>query len=808
MGRIQCRGDIGRLMSFAHCSSLFTASSCDQEQQSALEEARQPKNDNVVIPECAHGGLYKPVQCHPSTGYCWCVLVDTGRPIPGTSTRYEQPKCDNTARAHPARTRDLYKGRQLQGVYMGLKESAWSAPCTAADPSVFGHEVHLMKQGSLETGFLQHVVDSVASTHCCVCSSTCEQTTWWSSGMKQAQKPPAVCVVWGVPVGIVVLQFDVTSGVREERGLRLGPVPGPSNTWGESKAHEQPVINTYFQAPGRPCARAEEGQPAPMSSWGRAHKAGAVPPAYQGPNPAREPNRVSVCHSDSAEPAGYGFKDTRCVGRRPCRQTGGGVLGGGPAPLSARGPVRWTLGVLVDDSLRLSEPDPSHTLEERVVHWYFKLLDKNASGDIGKKEMKPFKRFLRKKSKPKKCVKKFVEYCDVNDDRSISLQELMGCLGVAREEGRTPAKRRPALHGVGTDKLTAGTADCGPGSPSRCAGTGYGLEDHEDFFEEQSSSHPGLPRVVDQRQDTLNEAQMGWTVLIFNQKGSRQVCFGINCPDSIAERVLEALIPEEFGIYSRSHHAVHTCMDAHGTDGPSPGHRVTELRARGDSDHVHLVPARCQEAEAQQCTPSAKTDVEPGARDAALRLPPRGLHLRLQPRGFVGSAVRSMEQEGRAVNCVLLSSIPLPVWAAGPWQVQQVPSTPGDGGRGGEGGLEQNLGKEVDRIRHVPGTPPPNTAPIGEESSDSTALCGNVEDAAPHLTQQRKDPAGGGLLHSVVPWVSSAPLPTCGHVLRARTPRAVVPPPQSHRPRPPLRASKSSRRAPSSGSITGTESVS
>lgn len=69
------------------CLFLALVSSCDQEQQSALEEARQPRNDNVVIPECAHGGLYKPVQCHPSTGYCWCVLVDTGRPIPGTSTR-------------------------------------------------------------------------------------------------------------------------------------------------------------------------------------------------------------------------------------------------------------------------------------------------------------------------------------------------------------------------------------------------------------------------------------------------------------------------------------------------------------------------------------------------------------------------------------------------------------------------------------------------------------------------------------------------------------------------------------------------
>lgn len=63
------------------------ASSCDQELQSALEEAKQPQKDNVFIPECAQGGLYKPVQCHPSTGYCWCVLVDTGRPIPGTSTR-------------------------------------------------------------------------------------------------------------------------------------------------------------------------------------------------------------------------------------------------------------------------------------------------------------------------------------------------------------------------------------------------------------------------------------------------------------------------------------------------------------------------------------------------------------------------------------------------------------------------------------------------------------------------------------------------------------------------------------------------
>uniref|UniRef100_A0A2R8PH40 SPARC related modular calcium binding 2 n=1 Tax=Callithrix jacchus TaxID=9483 RepID=A0A2R8PH40_CALJA len=221
-----------------------SVSSCDQEHQSALEEAKQPKNDNVVIPECAHGGLYKPVQCHPSTGYCWCVLVDTGRPIPGTSTRYEQPKCDNTARAHPAKARDLYRGRQLQGC-----------------PGAKKHE------------FLTSVLDALST--------------------------------------------DMVHAVSD-----------------------------------------------PSSS-----------------------------------------------------------------------------------SARLSEPDPSHSLEERVVRWYFNLLDKNSSGDIGKKEMKPFKRFLRKKSKPKKCVKKFVEYCDVNNDKSLSLQELMGCLGVATDDGRAGTKKRHTPRG-------------------------------------------------------------------------------------------------------------------------------------------------------------------------------------------------------------------------------------------------------------------------------------------------------------------------------------------------------------------------
>ncbi|XP_072313717.1 SPARC-related modular calcium-binding protein 1 isoform X4 [Eucyclogobius newberryi] len=205
--------------------------SCDQERQSALDESRLNPREAVFIPDCDPGGLYKPVQCHQSTGYCWCVLVDTGRPIPGTSTRYQPPECDNAARSRITDTEDPFQGREIAGCPEGKKVE-----------------------------FITSLLDAL------------------TTDMVQAINSPA-----------------------------------PS--------------------------------------------------------------------------------------------------GGG----------------------RFVEPDPSHTLEERVVHWYFAQLNLNGSHEINKKELKPFKRYLKKKAKPKKCARKFTDYCDLNKDRAISLQELKGCLGVGKD---------------------------------------------------------------------------------------------------------------------------------------------------------------------------------------------------------------------------------------------------------------------------------------------------------------------------------------------------------------------------------------
>ncbi|XP_033844767.1 SPARC-related modular calcium-binding protein 1 isoform X2 [Periophthalmus magnuspinnatus] len=201
--------------------------SCDQERQSALDESRLHPREAIFIPDCGPGGLYKPVQCHQSTGYCWCVLVDTGRPIPGTSTRYRTPECDN----------------------------ATPSPI----PSFPDGEIPGCPEGKT-VEFITSLLDAL------------------TTDMVQAINSPA-----------------------------------PS--------------------------------------------------------------------------------------------------GGG----------------------RFVEPNPSHTLEERVVHWYFAQLDLNGSHEINKKELKPFKRYLKKKAKPKKCARRFTDYCDLNKDRGISLQELKGCLGVGKD---------------------------------------------------------------------------------------------------------------------------------------------------------------------------------------------------------------------------------------------------------------------------------------------------------------------------------------------------------------------------------------
>ncbi|XP_072931090.1 SPARC-related modular calcium-binding protein 1 isoform X2 [Epargyreus clarus] len=69
------------------------ANDCLTDRQAVLDE-QKAGSAVLYVPECMGDGRYARAQCYRSTGYCWCVHQDTGKPIPGSSVKDRRPDCD------------------------------------------------------------------------------------------------------------------------------------------------------------------------------------------------------------------------------------------------------------------------------------------------------------------------------------------------------------------------------------------------------------------------------------------------------------------------------------------------------------------------------------------------------------------------------------------------------------------------------------------------------------------------------------------------------------------------------------------
>ncbi|KAI8499609.1 hypothetical protein Bbelb_226600, partial [Branchiostoma belcheri] len=72
------------------------AGRCHESIQSVLSEQDGSPIVGVFLPQCRDDGSYENLQCHPSTGYCWCVTAD-GTEVPGTQTPPGQNRTDCVA---------------------------------------------------------------------------------------------------------------------------------------------------------------------------------------------------------------------------------------------------------------------------------------------------------------------------------------------------------------------------------------------------------------------------------------------------------------------------------------------------------------------------------------------------------------------------------------------------------------------------------------------------------------------------------------------------------------------------------------
>lgn len=92
------------------CRVRAEPKTCERERAALLALWQEER----FVPECSADGRYSPIQCHTATGYCWCVRVDTGRPLPGTSTRNRLPDC-SPEESRSTHTTNTYRDRPLPG---------------------------------------------------------------------------------------------------------------------------------------------------------------------------------------------------------------------------------------------------------------------------------------------------------------------------------------------------------------------------------------------------------------------------------------------------------------------------------------------------------------------------------------------------------------------------------------------------------------------------------------------------------------------------------------------------------------------
>lgn len=87
-----------RLFNFWICSLFSEDSKLTLCQRKRMDLSQAVRPFGSYIPTCSKDNAYENIQCHPSTGYCWCV-DQNGKEWRGTR-KSGRPLCDHTGKIH------------------------------------------------------------------------------------------------------------------------------------------------------------------------------------------------------------------------------------------------------------------------------------------------------------------------------------------------------------------------------------------------------------------------------------------------------------------------------------------------------------------------------------------------------------------------------------------------------------------------------------------------------------------------------------------------------------------------------------
>ncbi|XP_070762712.1 SPARC-related modular calcium-binding protein 1-like [Enoplosus armatus] len=390
--RAQCINTQLRLAPQAHCSDS-SRSKCQLARAQALEASAHNSGSPVspvaaiFVPECHLDGHFLPVQCHNQTGYCWCSTPD-GKPVSGTSVLHLIPNCtDHIIRLAQTTDADSAPIKEEVGGPGPTLDPRKPSELTAPPFWV----TILMNSDPKGNRSVRRPTDS---------PQTCErERVSLLSQMRSARQEERFIPECTADGRYSPVQCHAATGycwcVRVDSGR---PLPGTSarNRIPDcTGAEEAPTDRKYREKPlpGCPGARKKQFlQSLVRALQQEAEHAGSLSPDQASNTPPSSSPSPSVNTPTSATPSSSSLA----------------LDAASPAALEA---------------VESSRP-------EVVLRWHFSQLDVDSSGVLSEREARPLRQFLRRRLKPRRCAKKFAQYCDRDRDRGLTLEELRVCLGL------------------------------------------------------------------------------------------------------------------------------------------------------------------------------------------------------------------------------------------------------------------------------------------------------------------------------------------------------------------------------------------
>nr|XP_050852577.1 SPARC-related modular calcium-binding protein 2 isoform X1 [Vespula vulgaris]XP_050852578.1 SPARC-related modular calcium-binding protein 2 isoform X1 [Vespula vulgaris] len=420
-------------------------------------------------PVCRPDGTYAPVQCHMETGFCWCVTLQ-GRPLPDTSVRHQRPRCEKLASRSAVATRSGQRRRSSNWKERRQYSSRHRNTCDRLEKSKFNNNL-------IENFRIEYKRANISVTG----DKNVERVLSWKFATldkdgdgyldRAEYKELRKLAKKAVRPKRCARTFARTCDLN--RDLKLS-----RQEWGACLANDFTLrlflsLNSAADPPEVP--EDQRTQATDQVLKGNSSPVHSRPTFNDNPADTKEENDATDCISDrrsvledqrqnsqekfyipQCTPDGRYHRVQCYSGYCWCvyQDTGKPIPGTSskdstpncnPAPTPSR-PMKGCpelkkqiflrdLMDLMQKKMKASSTDSSEitanwqaSKEEQVATWHFVMLDKNKNKILERKEWKSFRIMVSNNRLLRKCGKKLPRYCDINNDRRISMTEWLSCL--------------------------------------------------------------------------------------------------------------------------------------------------------------------------------------------------------------------------------------------------------------------------------------------------------------------------------------------------------------------------------------------